>query len=128
LPALPGIGPAWAVVSLVTTVVLFFALSPAASAETVRLPSCGGTDFIDAPMVVVDAKSILVDGSEVTLAALPDVLKKKHEYYATYRHQPIDPAEEVIIYKMAPDTPASVIVEVNDAARAAGFTTPAFMR
>jgi len=102
-------------------------MSPAAAAQPVRVPTCGGVDMIDAPIVVVDGNTVLVDGTPVSLDDLPAALKRKHEQYATYRHGPIAPIDDVIVYKMAPDTPTSVFLRVHAAGRDAGFATPAFM-
>ncbi len=132
-----GTGPAWAVVSLVTMVVLFYTLAPAHAAELQRVSLGPGPDMIDAPMVEVNGKVVTVDGTEVKLSAwnphavtpmdpLQTRLREWRERIATYGlAQPPSPA---IVYRLAPDTPAAALQSVDDAARAEGFTEPYFLR
>ena len=109
-----------------TVIALFFTLAPAAAAEPRRIRFDHGDDMIDAPFVTVQGKVIWVDGMEVELAGVRARLHAVRERYdAVY---PGRAPEPVIVYQMAPDTPARVFLEVNEAARAEGFTRPALLR
>jgi hypothetical protein len=101
----------------------------------VRVWAENGSPMVDAPLVVVDARSVRLDGVLVAhgaeleepsglLSSLRDQLVNKRNLALQLGHRS---PPEVCLFIIAPEVPASVVHRVVATASSAGFTETSFV-